>query len=196
MLVGRIMSSLCYINKDFEAEVKRTRKAIDSLKDIIEVLKYEVDNRITNGEDVDTEELDCYEEAMKNLVWREFAANDFLIKEKSGKALGNWYYREKEQSEQNQLQELEKRIVQLEILNAEIEAHHAQFCSGKVDKCGMNLLTNRALVIQDEMKNIDIKISELFNSISDEDPKKAELLMKDEDFWAAYRHKLKLEAGY
>jgi hypothetical protein len=190
------MSLLCYINKDFEAEVKRTRKAIDSLKDIIEVLKSEVDNRIANGEDVNTEELDCYEEAMKNLVWREFAANDFLIKEKPGKALEDWHNREKEQPEQNQLQELEKRIVQLEILNSEIEAHHVQFCSGKVDKCEMNLLTNRALVIQDEMKNIDRRISELFNDISDDDPKKAELLIKYEDFWAAYRHKLKLEAGY
>ena len=49
MLVGHIMSSLCYINKDFEAEVKRTRRAIESLKDIIEVLKYEVENRMANG---------------------------------------------------------------------------------------------------------------------------------------------------
>lgn len=194
MLVGHTMSSLCYINKDFEAEVIRARKAIDSLKDIIEVLKYEVDSRIANGEDVDTEELDCYEEVMKNLVWREFAANDFLIKEKSGKSLENWYNRDKEQPEQNQLEEVEKRIVQLEILNAEIEAHHARFCSGAVGKYETNLLTNRALVIQAEMKSIDSRISELFDAILDDDPRKAELLKKYDAFWAAYRHKLKLEA--
>ena len=188
------MSSLCYINKDFEAEVKRTRKAIDSLKDIIEVLKYEVDNRIASGEDVDTEELDCYEETMKNLVWREFAANDFLIKEKSGKSLEDWYNRDKAQPEQNQLEEVEKRIVQLEILNAEIEAHHARFCSGVVGKSEMDLLTNRALMIQDEIKSIDGRISELFNEISDDDPRKADFLKKYEDFWAAYRYKLKIEA--
>ena len=195
MLVCNIMSSLCYIHKDFEAEVKRTRKAIDSLKDIIEVLKYEVDYRIANGENTDTEELDCYEEAMKNLVWREFAANYFLIKEKSGRSL-DWYNRDKEQPEQNQLEEVEKRIVQLEILNAEIEAHHARFCSGVVGKPEINLLTNRALIIQDEMKSIDRRISELFNDISDDHPRKAEFLKKYEGFWAAYRHKLKLEAGY
>ena len=190
------MSSLCYINKDFEAEVKRTRRAIESLKDIIEVLKYEVENRIANGEGVDTEELDCYEEAMKNLVWREFAANDFQIKEKSGRSLEDWYNRDKEQPEQNQLEEVEKRIVQLEILNAEVEAHHARFCNGEAGKCEMNLLTNRALVIQDEMKYIDKRISELFNDISDDDPRKTEFLKKYEDFWAAYRHKIKLEVGY
>ena len=190
------MSSLCYINKDFEAEVKRTRKAIDSLKDIIEVLKYEVDNRIANGEDVDTEELDCYEDAMENLVWREFAANDFLVKEKSGKSLGDWHNREKEQPEQDQLEEVEKRIIQLKILNEEIEAHHARFCSGEASKHETNLLTKRALIIQDEMKSIDSRISELFNDISDNDPRKAGVLKKYEDFWAAYRHKLKLEAGY
>jgi hypothetical protein len=188
------MSSLCYINKDFEAEVKRTRKAIDSLKDIIEVLKYEVDNRIANGEDVDTEELDCYEESMKNLVWHEFEANDFLIKEKSGKSLEDWYNRDKAQPEQNQLEEVEKRIVQLEILNAEIGAHHARFCSSEVGKSEMDLLTNRALMIQDEIKSIDGRISELFNEISDDDPRKADFLKKYEDFWAAYRYKLKIEA--
>lgn len=190
------MSSLCYISKDFEAEVKRTRKAIDSLKDIIEVLKYEVDNRIDNGEDVDTEELDCYEEAMKNLVWREFAANDLLIKEESGKSQEDWYNRDKEQTEQNQLEEVEKRIVQLEILNAEIEVHHARFCSGKAGKYETNLLTNRALVVQDEMKSIDSRIYKLFNDISDDEPRKAELLKRYDDFWAAYKHKLKLETGH
>jgi hypothetical protein len=125
------MSSLCYINKDFEAEVIRTRRAIDSLKDIIEVLKFEVDYRIDNGEDVDTEELDCYEEAMKSLVWREFVANDFMSKEKTGQSLEDWCDRDIEQPEQNQLEEVEKRILQLEILNAEIEAHHARFSSGE-----------------------------------------------------------------
>ncbi len=190
------MSSLCYINKDFEAEVKRTRKAIDSLKDIIEVLRYEIDNRITNGEDFDTEELDSYEEAMKNLVWREFAANNLLIKEKSDKSQEDWYNQDKEQAEQNQLEEVEKRIIQLEILNAEIEAHHARFCSGKAGKHETSLLTNRALVIQDEMKSIDSRISELFNNIADDEPRKAEYLKKYEDFWAAYRHKLKLETGH
>jgi hypothetical protein len=158
----------------FESEVKRTRKAIESLKDIIEVLEYEVDKRIANGEDVDSEELDSYEAAMKNLVWREFAANDFLIKEKSGRSLEDWYNRDKEQPEQNQFEEVEKRIIQLEILNAEVEAHHARFCSGEVGKSELNLLTNRALVIQDEMKSIDGRISELFNDISDDHPRKAE----------------------
>jgi len=84
----------------------------------------------------------------------------------------------------------------LEILNAEIEAHHARFCSGNVGKSEINLLTNRALIIQDEMKSIDGRISELFNAISDDEPRKAEFIKKYEDFWAAYRHKLKFEAGY
>jgi hypothetical protein len=177
------MSSLCYINKDFEAEVIRTRKAIDSLKDIIEVLKFEVDNRIANGEDVETEELDCYEEAMKILVWREFAANDFLSKEKSGQSLEDWCNQEIEQPERNQLEEVEKRILQLEILNAEIETHHARFRSGEAGNYEMDLLTNRALVIQDEMKSIDSRVSELFDFISDDDPGKTELLKKYEAFW-------------
>jgi len=77
----------------------------------------------------------------------------------------------------------------------EIETHHTRFRSGEADKCEMGLLTNRALVVQDEMKSIDSKISELFKDIPD-DPRKAELLKKYEDFWAAYRHKLKLEADY
>lgn len=186
------MSSLCYINKDFEAEVIRTRRAIDSLKDIIEVLKFEVDYRIDNGEDVDTEELDCYEEAMKSLVWREFVANDFMSKEKTGQSLEDWCDRDIEQPEQNQLEEVEKRMLQLEILNAEIEAHHARFSSGEAGKCEMDLLTNRALVIQDEIKSIDIRITELFDFISDDDPRKNELFKKYEAFWEAYRHKLKL----
>ncbi len=38
--------------------------------------------------------------------------------------------------------------------------------------------------------------TELFNDISDDEPRKAEFLKKYEDFWAAYRHKLKFEAGY
>lgn len=186
------MSSLCYINKDFEAEVVRTRKAIDSLKDIIEVLKFEVENRIDNGEDVDTEELDCYEEAMKSLVWREFVSNDFLSKEKSGQSLEDWCDRSIEQPVQNHLEEIEKRILQLEILNAEIEAHHTRFRSGEAGKYEMDLLTRRALLIQDEMKNIDNRITELFDFISDDDLRKNELFKKYEAFWGAYKHKLKL----
>ena len=187
------MSSLCYINKDFEAEVRRARKAIDNLKEVIEVLKYEVDNRLANDEDVDTEELDSYEDAMKNLVWREFAANDFLNKERSDKPQEDCYSRDKEQAEQNQVEEVEKRIMQLEILNAEIEVHHARFCSGEAGKNETSLLTNRALIIQTEMKNIDNRISKLLEDILYEDPRKAEFIKRYENFWAAYRHKLKLE---
>jgi hypothetical protein len=189
------MSSLCYINKDFEAEVKRTGKAIDSLKDVIEVLKNEVENRKASGEDVDTEELECYEEAMKNLVWREYAANDLLIKERSEKALEEGYHG-KEQPDQSHLEEVEKRILQLEILNAEIDTHHTRFRSGEADRYEMNLLTNRALVIQDEMKSIDSRISELLKEIPDDDSRKAELLKRYDDFWVAYRQKLKLETDY
>jgi hypothetical protein len=59
----------------------------------------------------------------------------------------------------------------------EIETYHTRFRSGEADKCKMGLLTNHALVIQDEMKSIDSKISELFKDITD-DPRKAELLKK------------------
>ena len=52
ILVGYTMSSHCYINEDFEAEVKRTQKAIDNLKDVIEVLKGEIESRKASGEDV------------------------------------------------------------------------------------------------------------------------------------------------
>jgi hypothetical protein len=190
------MSSLCYINKDFEAEVKRTGKAIDSLKDVIEVLKYEVESRKASGEDADTEELECYEEAMKNLVWREYAANDLLMKERSEKAQEEGYSQGKEQPDQSHLEEVEKRILQLEILNAEIDTHHTRFRSGEADRYEMSLLKNRALVIQDERKSIDSRISELLNEISDDDSSKAELLKKYDDFWAAYRQKLKLETHY
>lgn len=190
------MSSHCYINEDFEAEVKRTRKAIGSLKDVIEVLKGEIESRKASGEDVDTEELECYEEAMKNLVWREFEANDFLMKEISGKVSEEWYNRGKEQSNLNRAEEIEKRIMQLEILNAEIEAHHTRFYSGEADECERNLLTNRSLVIQDEMRYIDNRISELFNEIPEDDPKRAEFLKNYENFWAAYRQKLKLKVDY
>lgn len=187
------MSSQCYINEDFDEEVKRARKAIDSLKDVIEVLKRELEYRTANGEDVDTEELDCYEEAIKRLVWREYEANDLLMKEGSGEVPAEWYDQNEEQPNKNHLEELEKRIMQLEILKEEIEAHHARFSSGEVDKCEMGLLTNRALVIQDEMRCIDGRISDIFTDIPDDDPKKAALLKKYEDFWTDYKHKLKLE---
>jgi hypothetical protein len=53
--------------------------------------------------------------AMKSI---QYAANDLLMKEGPVKALEEWYDRSKEQSDQSHLEEVEKRIVQLEILNA------------------------------------------------------------------------------
>ena len=47
---------------------------------------------------------------MKNLVWREFEANDFLMKEISGKVSAEWYNQGKEQSSLNRAEEIQKRI--------------------------------------------------------------------------------------
>jgi len=46
------------------------------------------------------------------------------------------------------------------------------------------------------MRYIDNRISELFNEIPEDDPKRAEFLKNYENFWAAYRQKLKLKVDY